>query len=71
MSQVPDHHASFAANLQRLRIQQSLTQKNLADAAYMAQQRVSEFERLKADPKLSQLRDLAQALGVEVVRLLE
>ena len=69
----PDQNqqAIFAANLQRLRLQQSLTQKKLAAACFIAQPRVSDFERMNGDPKLSQITDLAKALGVTVVDLLE
>ena len=50
--------------LKALRIEQALTQEELADKAEVAPNTVARLERNETEPHMSTARKLAQALGV-------
>ena len=52
-------------NLKKLRILNALTQAELADKAGLTLAAVSRIERNEAEPRMTTLRKLAEALGVE------
>jgi transcriptional regulator with XRE-family HTH domain len=51
--------------LKTLRIRQALTQEELAERAGLSKNAVNRLEVDKAEPRMSTLRKLAQALGVD------
>jgi transcriptional regulator with XRE-family HTH domain len=51
--------------LKALRIEQALTQEELADKADVSTNTVARLERNETEPHMSTARKLAQALGVE------
>jgi len=57
--------------LRTLRLKQELTQKQLAAKAKMSYAFLSNIETGKADPSLSTLKRLAEALGVSVSELVK
>lgn len=57
--------------LRILRLQQELTQKQLAAKAKMSHAYLSNIETGKADPSLSTLKRLAKALGISVSELVK
>ncbi len=58
-------------NLKRLRVLNALTQEELASKAGLTPTAVSRIERNQAEPHMSTLRKLAEALGVEPRELIE
>jgi transcriptional regulator with XRE-family HTH domain len=61
----------FAANLRRLRHEQSLTQDDLASRASMDASELRRFESARRDPGIRVLVRLARGLGVGPADLLE
>ncbi|HEY0037699.1 MAG TPA: helix-turn-helix transcriptional regulator [Longimicrobium sp.] len=59
----------LAVNVCQLRIEQGLSQKQLAEAAGLSQPRITEIERSDANPTLLTITRIANALGVRVERL--
>ena len=53
-----------------LRIRRALTQEELADKAGLSKNAVNRLELDKAEPRMSTLRKLAKALGVEPAELI-
>lgn len=61
---------AIATNLRRLRRKAGLSQDALAEAAALAQPRISEIERMViGNPELKTLEAIAGALGVSVSQL--
>ncbi len=58
-------------NFRRIRLQKGLTQEQFADMSGFAQQYVSDLERGRRNPTVVTLYELAQALGVSHVELLQ
>ncbi len=58
-------------NFRKLRERQGLTQEAVADASGFSQQYLSDLERGRRNPTVISLYELAQALGVEPVDLLQ
>lgn len=54
------------ATLVRMRVGQGMSQADLATAAGISQQAISRFERTDGDPKLSTIRQYADAVGALV-----
>ena len=52
-------------NLKRLRILSALTQAELAQKAGLTPAAVARIERNEAEPRMTTLRKLAEALGIE------
>ena len=52
-------------NLKRLRVLNALTQAELAQKAGLTPAAVARIERNEAEPRMTTLRKLAEALGVE------
>ena len=52
-------------NLRRLRVLNALTQAELAQKAGLTPAAVARIERNEAEPRMTNLRKLAEALGVE------
>lgn len=63
--------AQFGAFVARLRKEQGLTQKELADLLYISNKAVSKWETGVSIPDVQLLIPLSQALGVSVTELLE
>ena len=57
--------------LKNLRVRRALTQEELAAKAGIGKNTVNRIERNQAEPHMSTLRKLAQALGVKPHELLE
>jgi transcriptional regulator with XRE-family HTH domain len=64
-----DARALIARNVKRLRVEQQLTQEELAFRAGLMAPAVSRIERAVADPRASTIAKLAQGLGVPPARL--
>ncbi|QDM40808.1 helix-turn-helix transcriptional regulator [Altererythrobacter sp. TH136] len=60
----------LADNLRRLRVERSLSQEDLADAAQIDRTYISALERCRYSASLDVLERLSAALGVEAHRLL-
>jgi transcriptional regulator with XRE-family HTH domain len=58
-------------NFRKLRERQGLTQEAVADASGFSQQYLSDLERGRRNPTVISLYELAQALGVAPVDLLQ
>ena len=58
-------------NAARLRTEAGLTQEQLADRSGFSQQYISDLERGKSNPTIVTLYELATALGVGVVELVQ
>ena len=58
-------------NLKRLRTRAALTQAELAERAGLTTAAVARVERDEADPRMTSVRKLARALGVEPSELVE
>lgn len=58
-------------NLKRLRLRNTLTQEELANAAGLTTAAVARIERDEAEPRPSTVRKLADALAAEPADLLE
>ena len=61
----------FGNKLKSLRTQKGLTQEQLADAAELSIESISNMERGIFGPRFNNLEKIAAALNVEVVRLFE
>jgi transcriptional regulator with XRE-family HTH domain len=61
----------FGNKLKSLRTQKRLTQEQLADAAELSIESISNMERGIFGPRFNNLEKIAAALNVEVVRLFE
>lgn len=57
--------------LKNLRVEQALTQEELAKKAGVGKNTVNRIERNETEPHMSTLRKLAGALGVEPARLVK
>jgi len=68
---LPKARARAAANLRRLRTDQGLSQEQLAEAAEFHRTYVSQLERCVTNISIDGLERLAQALGVDIVELLQ
>lgn len=65
-------HESLIRNLKNLRVEQGMSQSNLADRADITQQAISLLENMQGSPKLSTLVRIAAALGKTInVELLD
>lgn len=64
-------NAQFGAFVARLRKEQGLTQKELADKLNVTDKAVSKWETGKGFPDVKLLEPLAQALGVSLVELIQ
>ena len=60
-----------AMRLKRLRDEQGLSQRALAEKAGISREYLARLETARQDPTLSTLEKLAKALGVKVAALLE
>jgi transcriptional regulator with XRE-family HTH domain len=58
-------------NLKRLRVLNALTQEELAEIAGLTSTAVARIERNESEPRMTTLRKLAAALGVEPRALIE
>lgn len=58
-------------NLKRLRVLNALTQAELAQRAGLTLAAVARIERNEAEPRMTNLRKLAEALGVEPHELIK
>jgi transcriptional regulator with XRE-family HTH domain len=58
-------------NLKRLRVLNALTQAELAQKAGLTPAAVARIERNEAEPRMTTLRKLAEALGVEPYELVK
>jgi len=54
----------IGSNIKKLRIQQGLTQKNLADKLFVSAQAVSRWENNEVEPSISTIIELAKIFGV-------
>jgi transcriptional regulator with XRE-family HTH domain len=63
--------AKIGDNLKRERLAQTLTQEQLAEKAGISAAALVRIERNQADPHVSTIRKLADALGVDPRYLLE
>ena len=61
----------FGNKLKSLRTQKGLTQEQLADATELSIESISNIERDIFGPRFNNLKKIAAALNVEVVRLFE
>lgn len=68
---LPKARARAAANIRRLRTDQGLSQEQLAEAAEFHRTYVSQLERCVTNISIDGLERLAQALGVDIVELLQ
>lgn len=67
-------HAVFAhedfvilsTNIERIRNEQGMDVKKLAQVSGLVRQTIHDIEKLKGDPKLSTIRKIAEALGVSI-----
>lgn len=60
----------FGQQLKAVRMEQHLTQEQLAERANMGSKRICDYERGVFDPRVTKIRQLADALGVPAWRLL-
>jgi transcriptional regulator with XRE-family HTH domain len=60
----------LAHHVRRLRIERQMSQEDLADAAELSQDQISEIENAKHSTTLDNIQRLAFALGVKVAELL-
>lgn len=67
----PKARARAAMNIRRLRTAQKLSQEQLAEAAKFHRTYVSQLERCVTNVSIDGLERLAQALGVDIVELLQ
>ncbi len=58
-------------NVRKLRLERGLTQEQFADVSGFSQQYISGLESGKRNPTVVSLHDLAQALGVSPVDLIQ
>jgi transcriptional regulator with XRE-family HTH domain len=58
-------------NVRRIRLARSLTQEEFADRSGFSQQYLSDLERGRRNPTIVTIYELAQALGVDHVALVE
>jgi transcriptional regulator with XRE-family HTH domain len=68
-----DIHAArriLAHQVRRLRVARQMSQEDLADAAELSQDQISEIENAKHSTTLDNIQRLALALGVAVAELL-
>lgn len=70
VSRVTDLRGRVGARIKQLRKAQRLTQEQLAERAGLSDKFVGELERGKANPTLTTLAALSDALGVSLVDLL-
>lgn len=68
---LPKARARAAANIRRLRTAQELSQEQLAELAQFHRTYVSQLERCVTNISIDGLERLAQALGVDIVELLQ
>ena len=68
---LPKARARAAANIRRLRTAQELSQDQLAELAQFHRTYVSQLERCVTNISIDGLERLAQALGVDIVELLQ
>lgn len=68
---LPKARARAAVNIRRLRTTQGLSQEQLAEAAQFHRTYVSQLERSVTNISIDGLERLAQALGVDIVELLQ
>ncbi|HEY8586955.1 MAG TPA: helix-turn-helix transcriptional regulator [Rhodanobacter sp.] len=68
---LPKARARAAVNIRRLRTAQGLSQERLAEVAQFHRTYVSQLERCVTNISIDGLDRLAQALGVDVVELLQ
>jgi transcriptional regulator with XRE-family HTH domain len=68
---LPKARARAAANIRRLRTAQGLSQEQLAEVAQFHRTYVSQLERCVTNISIDGLERLAQALGVDIVELLQ
>lgn len=61
----------FGQNFQRIRKEKSLIQEQIAEKTGFSQQYLSDLERGRRNPTVITLYELAQALGVSHVALVE
>lgn len=66
-----DMRRLVGTNVRRLRLARGLTQEQFADVSGFSQQYISGLESGKRNPTVVSLHDLAQALGVTPMELLE
>ncbi len=57
---------NFAQNLKQLRLEQKLSQRELAEKVGVTQQCVSEWEKGKIDPTLTYVVKLSKIFGVTI-----
>lgn len=58
-------------NTKKIRLTKGLTQEQLADLSGFSQQYLSDLERGRRNPTVVSLYELAQALGVDYLELLQ
>ena len=58
-------------NVRTARVERGMTQERLADVSGFSQQYISDLERGRRDPTIVSLYELAQALSVTPIELLE
>ncbi|GAB2556470.1 helix-turn-helix domain-containing protein [Rhodanobacter koreensis] len=68
---LPKARARAAVNIRRLRTAQELSQEELAELAQFHRTYVSQLERCVTNISIDGLERLAQALGVDIVELLQ
>ena len=54
----------IGSNIKKLRVQQGMTQKNLADKLFVSAQAVSRWENNEVEPSVSTIIELAKIFGV-------
>ena len=57
-------------NIKRLRTEQNMTQKNLADKLFVSAQAVSRWENNEVEPSITTLTELAKIFGVSADEIL-
>jgi transcriptional regulator with XRE-family HTH domain len=68
---LPKARARAAVNIRRLRTTKGLSQEQLAEAAQFHRTYVSQLERSVTNISIDGLERLAQALGVDILELLQ
>jgi transcriptional regulator with XRE-family HTH domain len=68
---LPKARARAAVNIRRLRTAKGLSQEQLAEVAQFHRTYVSQLERCVTNISIDGLERLAQALGVDIVELLQ
>ncbi|MBX9927106.1 MAG: helix-turn-helix domain-containing protein [Hyphomicrobiaceae bacterium] len=66
-----DMRRIVGSNVRRIRLEKGLTQEQFADVSGFSQQYISGLESGKRNPTVVSLHDLAQALGVSPVDLIQ